>query len=672
MEWAENAIKIWHFARGSIPEDITQKNPDPSNWGNPTASFGGSSCDVDKYFKNMNLVININFCGDWAGGVWGKTDSCNTYASTCNEYVASNPQAFANAYWDIRFIDAYQKGESSSGNSGISSPSEPTTTTTMTTTTTTTVRANSAGGVQPGDNNNTPSANKPYGNSTSTRHPAPFIPNPSPLPAAPVPANPGSVGNSTYLGCYGSSTGFETFRKVKESEDMTVDMCVKLCERSMFAGVFEKQCFCADTLDADTRAANGNDGVCDHACPGDDGQMCGGIARRIGAVSNTTAPASSSKDIDSEGHGGSANGTALPTASASVKDNERFGVSEMNTTIITKTRTSSVTTSGDSVSSKVNSTTTAVSVAASTSTSREDETTTMSVAASSSDSREGEATTMYTAASPSTSSDNVNDKFNVDSNTTVPSNEKYPAALDSNSTSLSATPKLRHSNITAINIMNTPSRRAHLTRRIPNNILLTVYGFVKQEKPPPPPPPMAPGASVTFSFTDVVTAYKTVVPVKATNPPHHGKYIIDGEPAGSDATPTASASDDKIKGDMGGAYKESHATEEESHHRSHPAVATKVIIEDCGCEEGQTSTVEAIHAHTRVIRPPAETTPCTETLVEPPPHPPPSIKTITSESAPSQPTAPLVVTAGAAGGAVGELRYTFVLGLAVLAVAVLL
>jgi hypothetical protein len=52
-------IKIWHFPRTAIPSDITNKQPDPSSWGQPEALFGGSTCDVDQFFNNMNIVLNM-------------------------------------------------------------------------------------------------------------------------------------------------------------------------------------------------------------------------------------------------------------------------------------------------------------------------------------------------------------------------------------------------------------------------------------------------------------------------------------------------------------------------------------------------------------------------------------------------------------------------------------
>lgn len=59
MDWDSERIRVWHFPRGRIPSDIKAKRPDPSNWGLPQAAFGGRSCDVDSYFKDMSIVLNI-------------------------------------------------------------------------------------------------------------------------------------------------------------------------------------------------------------------------------------------------------------------------------------------------------------------------------------------------------------------------------------------------------------------------------------------------------------------------------------------------------------------------------------------------------------------------------------------------------------------------------------
>ncbi|KAG8425149.1 hypothetical protein J3458_001881 [Metarhizium acridum] len=466
MEWDDELIKIWHFARSKIPKDITNKTPDTAGWGLPDAIFGGRGCDVDNFFKDMSLVININFCGDWGNAIWGKSDGCAKYAATCSEYVANNPEAFANAYWDVRYIEAYQKIDVlNSSSSPSSSATEPLTRVKSTTTITTTItirrqhgttrtavegrnttsvlsvdaassyqsvpevvaakttpvyrvnatspyestpkkaaagttsihrvnttssyepsRGNAAAGTMPIFRLNTTSSYEPtpeeatagtttpvyrvnatssyisttqkattsitpvyrlnttsslrsshssrsanttdaqlYATSSlrSTRRSIPtntttvprhaisslmsvpsgtftntnLVPRPhaasSPISIpseVPAPPNPVQLGDFAYLGCYGSSDDFKTFRKVKDSRDMTVDLCVQLCRGSMFSGVYDTQCFCADSIDANTRPANTKNGdICDHPCPGNHVQYCGGLAKSPGKLANTTS-----------------------------------------------------------------------------------------------------------------------------------------------------------------------------------------------------------------------------------------------------------------------------------------------------------------------------------------------------------------------------------------------
>ncbi|KAG9258854.1 family 16 glycoside hydrolase, partial [Emericellopsis atlantica] len=105
MQWDDEVIRVWHFARDEVPADIDAGNPDPSSWVLPQAVFGGSRCDVDGHFTDMSIVININFCGDYGDATWDAT--CSDHAPTCSSYVANNPQAFANAYWDVKYIKAY-------------------------------------------------------------------------------------------------------------------------------------------------------------------------------------------------------------------------------------------------------------------------------------------------------------------------------------------------------------------------------------------------------------------------------------------------------------------------------------------------------------------------------------------------------------------------------------
>ncbi|KAI9734315.1 MAG: hypothetical protein M1834_002419 [Cirrosporium novae-zelandiae] len=106
MEWTSEAIKIWFFPRYQIPRNINSA-PDPSSWGPPTANFQG--CDIDSHFRDHSIVFDTTFCGDYAGGVW-ESSSCARLpsGSTCNNYVANNPGAFAHAYWQINSLAVYQ------------------------------------------------------------------------------------------------------------------------------------------------------------------------------------------------------------------------------------------------------------------------------------------------------------------------------------------------------------------------------------------------------------------------------------------------------------------------------------------------------------------------------------------------------------------------------------
>lgn len=114
MEWTGDAIKIWFFARGQEPKDILGDSPDPNTWANPASTFqGGSNCDMDAHFKDQQILFDTTFCGDWAGSQWSNDNTCSAKASTCEEYVKSNPKAFSEAYWTINALKVYTSDASS-------------------------------------------------------------------------------------------------------------------------------------------------------------------------------------------------------------------------------------------------------------------------------------------------------------------------------------------------------------------------------------------------------------------------------------------------------------------------------------------------------------------------------------------------------------------------------
>ncbi|PKY01771.1 hypothetical protein P168DRAFT_241808, partial [Aspergillus campestris IBT 28561] len=110
MEWTEDFIKIWYFPRDSIPPSITDGHPDSSTFPTPMAHLQGS-CDIAARFKPQKFILDTTFCGDWSGNVYGDSscpisDSSNPMQS-CVNYVAENPEAFKEAYWEINSIKLY-------------------------------------------------------------------------------------------------------------------------------------------------------------------------------------------------------------------------------------------------------------------------------------------------------------------------------------------------------------------------------------------------------------------------------------------------------------------------------------------------------------------------------------------------------------------------------------
>ncbi|KAM3437911.1 hypothetical protein MY4824_003560 [Beauveria thailandica] len=351
MLWDDEYIKVWHFDRGAAPADIAAKTPSPAGWGKPAAVYGGESCDVESHFRDMSIVLNINFCGDYGNAVW-KSDGCSALAPTCAEWVAKNPAAFANAYWDVNYIDAYVQSASNTSTMSSVSFSNLTSSTVSSQSQPSNIPITSLSSTLSGSNNNGtltrfPAANSSStpslpttannssaptslvlsssvpsfsgpSNSSSSASTAPVItdiptrfssssstvlvsqggPIPTaslPSPSGPLRANPANLNDFSYLGCFGSSSDFKSFAKVGDSPDMNLGKCTELCRGKKYAGVFETACYCASELDADTRVSTD---ACDAPCPGDSTQLCGGRVKHrgnstdgsIGATANVTLP----------------------------------------------------------------------------------------------------------------------------------------------------------------------------------------------------------------------------------------------------------------------------------------------------------------------------------------------------------------------------------------------
>jgi len=107
MEWRSAGIRVWFFARDSIPDDITAgTSPDPSSWGTALADFPNTDCSITDHFRNQSIIANIDLCGAWAGQTlyYSEVAGC---PGTCEDYVTSNATAFDEAYWEFSSFKVY-------------------------------------------------------------------------------------------------------------------------------------------------------------------------------------------------------------------------------------------------------------------------------------------------------------------------------------------------------------------------------------------------------------------------------------------------------------------------------------------------------------------------------------------------------------------------------------
>jgi Glycosyl hydrolases family 16 len=108
-EWTSAGINIWFFPRNAIPADIVSGAPEPgAAWGKPRAAFTGGF-KVDEHFKDLNIIFDTTFCGDWAGKVWANS-SCAASAPTCEEFVTKNQAAFKESFWAVNSVKVFELG----------------------------------------------------------------------------------------------------------------------------------------------------------------------------------------------------------------------------------------------------------------------------------------------------------------------------------------------------------------------------------------------------------------------------------------------------------------------------------------------------------------------------------------------------------------------------------
>jgi hypothetical protein len=102
-----SGINMWFWSRPNVPASITEATSsntiDISTWGNPSAAYPTSSCDISQYFGAQRLTVDITLCGVWAGLPVVYQKSCT---GACTVSGPGSPQ-YDDAYFEFNYIRGY-------------------------------------------------------------------------------------------------------------------------------------------------------------------------------------------------------------------------------------------------------------------------------------------------------------------------------------------------------------------------------------------------------------------------------------------------------------------------------------------------------------------------------------------------------------------------------------
>ncbi|KAI0030483.1 endo-beta-glucanase [Vararia minispora EC-137] len=108
MERSTTLVKVWFWPRTAtnIPVDVKNGSNtiNTHDWGRPQAFFPDTTCGMKSHFSTSNIIINLTFCGDFAGATYASS-GC---PGTCESFVKNNPDEMIWAYFLIMWLKVYQ------------------------------------------------------------------------------------------------------------------------------------------------------------------------------------------------------------------------------------------------------------------------------------------------------------------------------------------------------------------------------------------------------------------------------------------------------------------------------------------------------------------------------------------------------------------------------------
>ncbi|KAL5523597.1 hypothetical protein ACEPAG_7770 [Sanghuangporus baumii] len=101
------AIYFWNRYDSNVPPEVKYGSDSVTpndSWGEPQALFPTDNCNFNSHFAPHNIIVNLSFCGPWASP---RFNSWGCGSGKCEDYVAYNPSAFSDAYWEINALRVY-------------------------------------------------------------------------------------------------------------------------------------------------------------------------------------------------------------------------------------------------------------------------------------------------------------------------------------------------------------------------------------------------------------------------------------------------------------------------------------------------------------------------------------------------------------------------------------
>lgn len=126
-EWTPESVTVFFFRESEIPADLANNNPKPSTWSKHVIAYLPFESPCTE-IKPQEIVLNIQLCGDAAGGPWA-VSSCAHHTATqsalgichaglsepsdcCTQWVTSLTQEsymHSHAFFEVNYVKVFTK-----------------------------------------------------------------------------------------------------------------------------------------------------------------------------------------------------------------------------------------------------------------------------------------------------------------------------------------------------------------------------------------------------------------------------------------------------------------------------------------------------------------------------------------------------------------------------------